>query len=108
MAGTVFTVEKIPALLERARALLDTLGYANIRFRTGDGALGWPEEAPFEAIIVTAAPPRVPEALRSQLSVGGRLILPVGEDEQDLVLIVRDERGFRERKLISVRFVPLV
>ena len=108
LEAEVFTVEVIGVLSARAQEVLTDLGYTRTHFLVGDGAQGWPEEAPFEAIMVTAAPPRVPDALRGQLAVGGRLILPLGKDDQDLVLIIRGERGFSERRLISVRFVPLV
>jgi len=110
IAGEVFTVEIVPALASRARELLTSLGYRNIRFRVGDGYNGWPEESPFDAIIVTAAPPEVPPPLIAQLRVGGRLVIPVGERSQELVVIRRDSEDPRDvtrRSVLPVRFVPM-
>lgn len=104
----VYTVELIPELSERARAVLEKLGYRNIHFRVGDGTLGWPEHAPFDAILVSAAPASVPLALVEQLKVGSQMIIPVGTDFQELVLVTRKETGWDEQKLIGVRFVPLI
>ncbi|MBN2409631.1 MAG: protein-L-isoaspartate(D-aspartate) O-methyltransferase [Candidatus Aminicenantes bacterium] len=104
----VFTVEVIGPLFEGARLALEGLGYANVRFRLGDGTLGWEEEAPFDSIIVTAGAERVPERLPKQLAPNGRMIIPVGSGFQELVLIVREGKGFRKKKLLPVRFVPLV
>jgi protein-L-isoaspartate(D-aspartate) O-methyltransferase len=78
-----------------------------VKTRVGDGYLGWPEAAPFDAIIVTAAPPRVPEPLKQQLKVGGRLVLPVGRFDQELEVITRTPVGFSEKSVIPVRFVPM-
>ena len=93
LAREVFTVERFESLSESARARLEGLGYGNVRYRVGDGTLGWPEEAeraPFDAIIVTAGAPGVPEALKSQLAPGGRLVIPVGPGrEQDLLVVTR-------------------
>ncbi len=108
IAGEVWTVELVEELSVRARTRLEALGYANIRFRVGDGSVGWPEAAPFDGIIVTAAPASVPEALESQLAPGGRMIIPVGLGAQELVLVVREGDSFRTKKLIGVRFVPLM
>jgi protein-L-isoaspartate(D-aspartate) O-methyltransferase len=108
VAGIVWTVEIHAALSERAKAVLGELGYMNIRFRVGDGGEGWPENAPYDAIIVTAAPESVPRALRDQLADGGRLIIPLGSDSQELVLIGRTGGRFEETPLLPVRFVPLV
>ena len=107
LCGEVYTIEIVPMLAERAKNDLGRLGYKNIHFRQGDGYRGWPEEAPFDAIIVTAAPERVPEPLVEQLQVGGRMILPVGRHYQQLMLITRDEEGVRHSRLIPVRFVPM-
>lgn len=107
MGATVFTIEIVEELAARAAADLARLGYDNVTVRAGDGYLGWPEAAPFDAIVVTAAPPRVPPPLRDQLKVGGRLVIPVGETFQELRVITRTERGFRERSVIPVRFVPM-
>jgi protein-L-isoaspartate(D-aspartate) O-methyltransferase len=108
LAAEVFTIETVTPLLERAGSILARLGYSNIRFREGDGSLGWPEEAPFDAVLAAAAPAEIPAALREQLAPGGRLVLPVGSVRQDLVLIRRREGGFEERSLFPVRFVPMV
>lgn len=107
LAAEVLTVEIIPELAASARAVLSRLGYANIRFRTGDGAEGWPEEAPFDAVIVTAASVRVPDALTGQLAEGGRMIIPVGRDRQTLRLIRKKDGRLIETALLRVRFVPL-
>lgn len=108
LAREVYTIEVIPALADRAAALLTELGYANVHPRLGDGYAGWPEHAPFDAIVVTAAPPSVPEALLQQLKVGGRLVVPVGTDDQQLLVVERTATGFDERRLMPVRFVPMV
>jgi len=104
----VYTIEIIRMLALRARKLLDGLGYTNIRYRVGNGYLGWPEQAPFDAIIVTAAPPEIPPVLQQQLKVGGRLILPVGVHSQELLLITRTRDGFTRKRLGAVRFVPMI
>ena len=108
IAREVYTVELIPELSARARGLLEKLGYRNINFRVGDGTLGWPEHAPYDAILVSAAPASVPPALIDQLKVGGKMIIPVGTDFQELVLVTRKESGWEEQRLIGVRFVPLI
>jgi protein-L-isoaspartate(D-aspartate) O-methyltransferase len=103
----VYTIEIIPELTDYARSVLNALGYSNIHFRTGDGYLGWPEEAPFDSIIVTAAPEHVPQPLIDQLKVGGRMIIPVGRFDQELLLIEKKESGVTRRSTIPVRFVPM-
>jgi protein-L-isoaspartate(D-aspartate) O-methyltransferase len=104
----VDTIEVVPALGRRAEQALRDLGYRNIRTRIGDGYHGWPERAPFDAIILTAAPPEdVPKPLLDQLKVGGRLVAPVGRGEQVLVRITRTETGFRRETLAPVLFVPM-
>ncbi len=111
LAGTVYTVEIVKPLAERARQVLATLGCRNVTVRLGDGYAGWPEMAPFDAIIVTAAPSHVPPPLVEQLKPGGRLVIPVGDvyDVQILRLIEKDARGTpRSRDIAPVRFVPLV
>lgn len=110
LAPRVFTIERIPALYRRARALLDELGYDNVHFRCGDGAKGWKQFAPFDAVIVTAAAAEIPPPLLGQLAIGGRLVAPVGgrDGAQELVLVARSRRGYSERRLCSVKFVPLV
>jgi protein-L-isoaspartate(D-aspartate) O-methyltransferase len=112
IASHVFTIERLPELASPARERLAKLGYRNIHFRVGDGALGWPEEAPFDAIIVTAAAETMPAPLVAQLRVGGRLVAPIGslaEDNQVLVLVEKASSGtVAERSLGPVRFVPLI
>jgi protein-L-isoaspartate(D-aspartate) O-methyltransferase len=103
-------IEIIPQLAERAQRSLTQLGYDNVQVRQGDGAFGWPEAAPFDAILVSAAPRQVPKALLEQLAPGGRLVLPVGPttDRQELQLWRRlPDDGFERRTLMQVRFVPL-
>jgi protein-L-isoaspartate(D-aspartate) O-methyltransferase len=104
----VYTVEIIDELSKNAKGVLEAEGYTNIHFRVGDGADGWEENAPYDAIMVTAAPPEVPKALQDQLTAGGRMIVPVGDAFQELVLIIREKRKFRKKTLLPVRFVPLV
>ena len=104
----VWSVEIVPELAERARRTLADTGYRNVEIRAGNGYLGWPERAPFDRIIVTAAPPEIPQALVEQLAVGGRMIVPVGTLLQELVLLTRNARGVTEKRTIPVRFVPMV
>jgi protein-L-isoaspartate(D-aspartate) O-methyltransferase len=104
----VWTVEIVEALARRSRDILDGLGYANVRYRIGDGSKGWPEEGPFDGIIVTAAAPSVPEPLESQLAAAGRMIIPVGIELQELLLVRRTAAGMRRESRLGVRFVPLV
>ncbi len=108
LTDKVFTIEIVEPLARQATQTLAELGYKNVRVRTGDGYLGWPEEAPFDAIIVTAAPEQVPQPLLDQLAVGGRLILPVGRGIQTLDLYRRTVDGYQRKTLTLVRFVPLV
>jgi len=103
----VYTIEIIEELGKRAEKHLKRLGFDNVKVRIGDGYKGWPEEAEFDAIILTAAPRTVPEPLKIQLKTGGRLIAPVGEHWQELVLIERTHDGYTEKKLLPVRFVPM-
>jgi protein-L-isoaspartate(D-aspartate) O-methyltransferase len=103
----VWTIEIVEPLAKRAERDLARLGYQNVHVRAGDGYRGWPEQAPFDAIIVTAAPDHVPEPLVEQLAMGGRLVLPVGEGTQVLVLLERTPEGVTRRRLIGVRFVPM-
>ena len=105
----VYSVERVPALAERARDRLAALGVENAVLRIGDGSRGWAEEAPFDVILVGAAAPGVPEALRGQLAVGGRMLVPVGEgDEQQLRLVRRGPDGWEEAPVDRARFVPLL
>jgi protein-L-isoaspartate(D-aspartate) O-methyltransferase len=105
----IFTIDRISSLQQAARARLNELGFDNIRYRHGDGFKGWPGQAPFDGIIVAAAPGEIPPALVDQLSEGGRLVIPVGPSgEQDLVRITRTADGFHRELLSRVSFVPLV
>jgi protein-L-isoaspartate(D-aspartate) O-methyltransferase len=104
----VYSIEIIEPLAEQARTALAATGYGDrVEVRTGDGYAGWPEHAPFDAILVTAAPPIIPEPLKQQLRVGGRLVIPTGQSIQSLLRITRSETGFEEEKLLPVRFVPM-
>jgi protein-L-isoaspartate(D-aspartate) O-methyltransferase len=107
LAGEVYSIEIVPELAERAARLLQSLGYANVHTRFGDGYSGWSEAAPFDAIIVTAAPDHLPQPLVEQLAVGGRLAVPVGRSDQDLIVYVKAPEGIREQSRLPVRFVPL-
>jgi protein-L-isoaspartate(D-aspartate) O-methyltransferase len=107
LGAEVYTIEIVAPLAERAASTFRRLGYEEIRTRIGDGYQGWPEAAPFDAVVVTAAPPRIPEPLKTQLKVGGRLVIPVGEGYQELKVITRTETGFDEKSIIPVRFVPM-
>jgi protein-L-isoaspartate(D-aspartate) O-methyltransferase len=107
MGVEVYSVEIIEPLAKQAKERLQRLGYDRVTVRHGDGYAGWPEKAPFDAIIVTAAPPRIPEPLKEQLAVGGRLVLPVGGAYQELVVVTRTETGFDQRSVIPVVFVPM-
>jgi len=109
LAKRVVTVERIPPLAERAARVLGRLGYDNIEVHAGGDGLGWPEEAPYDAIIVTAAAPEVPRELLEQLGRGGRLVIPVGSRElQELVRIVKTPEGALRHNLGPCRFVPLL
>jgi len=110
IARTVYTVEVIPSLLERARSVLSSLNFSNIYTKCSDGRLGWKEQAPFDRIIVTAASEDIPPALLDQLKDNGKMILPVGRQQwsQELVLISKQGKRNIKEKLLSVRFVPLV
>ena len=111
IADDVYTIERHRALADRARERFGAMGYHNIYARHGDGTLGWPDAAPFDAIIVAAGAPEVPQALCDQLKIGGRLVIPIGDviHHQRLVKIVREsEQNFSESDLEPVRFVPLI
>ncbi len=104
----VYSVEIIPELASRARNRLQELGYSNVQVRTGDGFQGWKEHAPFDRIIVTCAPPQIPQPLLQQLAPGGRLLIPVGENRQKLKLLKKSKQGKIEKKdVLAVRFVPM-
>jgi protein-L-isoaspartate(D-aspartate) O-methyltransferase len=108
LAREVYTVERIQPLYDRARRQLRDLKVRNVSVRYADGSAGFPDAAPFDGIIMAAAAPALSKVLREQLSVGGRMVLPVGIQEQWLYLIEREARGFRETKLETVKFVPLL
>ncbi len=107
LAAEVFTIEIVEELARTAETRLREQGYANVRFRTGDGSLGWLEAAPFDAIMVTAAPERTPDGLVAQLADGGRMIAPVGAYDQHLLLATKRGERIERRELIGVRFVPM-
>ncbi len=108
LAAEVYSIEIVEPLGKEAAARLGQLGYANIKLRIGDGYRGWPEAAPFDAIMVTAAPDHIPPALVNQLAGGGRLIAPVGRFFQELIRVRRTPAGVKQEELIPVRFVPMV
>jgi len=109
LAARVFSVERLPSLAHRANQMLQKLGYRNVIVRVSDGTLGWPDEAPFDGILVTAGAPKVPQTLIEQLAIGGRLVIPVGgRVSQDLILVERTAEGAHETDLGAVRFVDLV
>ena len=104
----VYTIEIVSSLAARARAAFDQLGYANIRTRVGDGYAGWPDAAPFDKIIVTAAPDQVPQALVDQLGENGIMVVPVGRGDQIMTVLRRTKDGVARRETIPVRFVPMI
>ena len=110
LAKQVYAIERHGRLTELAQARLTRLGYANVELRTGDGSLGWPAAAPFDAILVAAGAPRVPAALRAQLAPGGRLVMPVGaRGDERLVKVTRlGQKNYRQQDLGRVAFVPLL
>ncbi|MEX2531483.1 MAG: protein-L-isoaspartate(D-aspartate) O-methyltransferase [Gemmatimonadota bacterium] len=109
VSGHIWTIERDPVLAREATTRLAEMGVENVDFRVGDGTLGWPEAAPFEGILVTAAAPSIPDPLLTQLAVGGRMIIPVGSREvQELLLVEKNEEGIESRALMECRFVPLV
>ena len=111
LVAQVYTIEIVPELAQASSARLKRLGYNNITVRQGDGYKGWPEQAPFDRIILTAAPPEIPKALLDQLKPGGKLVAPVGGSvfSQDLVVVDKDKDGkLRRRSVIPVMFVPMV
>ena len=108
LAKEVYTIEIRESLAAEAEARLKRLGYDNVQVRAGDGYQGWPEEAPFDCIVVTAAPPEVPEELYNQLKVGGKMVVPVGMYFQDLLEITKTKKGRKTKRVSPVRFVPMV
>jgi protein-L-isoaspartate(D-aspartate) O-methyltransferase len=108
LVRSVYTIEIVPELGERARKTLAAAGYRNVEVRIGDGYRGWPERAPFPRIIVTAAPPEIPQALVDQLAVGGIMVLPVGSASQELVVVTKTATGITRKETIPVVFVPMI
>ena len=111
IAAEVYTIERIAPLADMARQTLQRLGYANVHVRCCDGTLGWPEQSPYDGIVVSAGAPSVPESLRHQLRIGGRMIIPVGSGRsyQELVRVTRiEENEWTSEDMLAVRFVPLV
>jgi protein-L-isoaspartate(D-aspartate) O-methyltransferase len=107
IAAEVYSIEIIETLGVRADSLLSELGYENVHVRIGDGYAGWPDQAPFDAIILTAAPPELPQPLLDQLAEGGRLVAPVGEQWQVLQLVTREDGQLKTAEITGVRFVPM-
>ena len=107
LAREVYTIEIIPELAERSKQVLQQLDYKNVFVRAGNGYLGWPEQAPFDAIVVTAAPDKVPQALIDQLAVTGKMVIPVGTANQEMVVIEKTKKGVTRKRTIQVRFVPM-
>jgi protein-L-isoaspartate(D-aspartate) O-methyltransferase len=109
LADRVFSIERYPNLAYRSNQILQRLGYKNVIVRVSDGTLGWPDEAPFEGMVVTAGTPKVPQPLVDQLGMGGRMVIPVGDRlSQELILVERVREGSRKTNLGGVRFVDLV
>jgi protein-L-isoaspartate(D-aspartate) O-methyltransferase len=113
LARTVVSIERLPELARQAEALVRRLGHANVRFITGDGTLGFPKTSPYQGIMVTAGAPRVPQELRAQLAIGGRMVIPVtAGDSEDLLLVERLPDGpagsFRDTRVLRCTFVPLI
>jgi len=108
LVDTCYSIEVVQGLADQAGNKLKELGYGNVVVKWGDGYLGWPEHAPFDRIIITAAPETVPEKLVEQLAPDGRMVLPVGTHFQELILITKTRRGIQRRNIIPVRFVPMI
>lgn len=109
LVNRVYSIERIEALQAKARQRMSLLRVNNVKFKHADGNWGWPEEGRFDAILSAAAPERIPPELISQLNVGGRLIMPVGkDDDQKLTLVTREETGFKKQILEAVKFVPML
>lgn len=108
LVDTCYSIEVVKPLAREAADKLDVMGYDNVVVKWGDGYQGWPEHAPFDRIIITAAPEEIPEKLVGQLAVGGRMVLPVGSHFQQLILITKTKKGIRKESIIPVRFVPMV
>jgi protein-L-isoaspartate(D-aspartate) O-methyltransferase len=109
LVGKIYSIERVAPLLERARERLKELEIRNVRFRHSDGAQGWPTHAPYDGILVAAAPHAIPDVLLDQLAPGGRMVVPIGaEGEQELVRITREDNRIKRERLGAVAFVPLV
>ena len=109
LAGRVFSIERIPSLSYRANQILQKLGYRNVIVRVSDGTMGWPDDAPFDAILITAGSPKIPQPLIDQMAMGCRMVIPVGDRiSQSLILVERVAEGIRKTDLGGVRFVDLV
>ena len=107
IVSRVYSIEIVPELAERSRRLLADLGYDNVEVSTGDGYGGWPDEAPFDAIVVAAAPDHVPPAVVEQLAVGARLVIPVGRFVQEILIVTKTASGSTTEAVLPVRFVPM-
>ena len=103
----VYTIEIVEILTLRAKKVLQNLGYKNICFKVDDGYMGWEDNAPYDAILVTAAPPEIPEPLTEQLKEGGKMVIPVGDYFQELILLKKTKEGLKEKRVTPVRFVPM-
>ena len=108
LAKEIYSIEIVPPLGEQARHTLARLGYDNVHVKIGNGYLGWPEHAPYDRVIVTAAPDEIPPALVDQLRVGGLMAIPVGIGDQELRVLRRTDKGLETLKTLPVRFVPMV
>jgi len=108
LVDTCYTIEIVEPLAEQAKTTLSSLGYGNVVVKWGDGYKGWPQHAPFEKIIITAAPEEIPKALIEQLAEGGTMVLPVGDKYQELVVVTKTKKKINKRTIIPVRFVPMV
>ena len=107
ICGNVYTIEIVEPLAKQAKSLLTSLGYQTIQFKTGDGYQGWEEHAPFDGIMVTAAPKQIPQPLVEQLKEGGRMVIPVGDQNQTLMLLTKKGGVLHKKEIIPVRFVPM-
>lgn len=107
MGLEVYTIEILPQLASKAAATLQELGFSHVQIKPGDGYQGWPEHAPFDGIIVTAAAPRIPPKLLEQLKIGGKMVMPLGTSSQELRVFTKQAEGFTEENILPVRFVPM-
>ena len=107
LGAEVYTVEILEPLSLFARSVINGLGYSNVHFKTGDGYAGWEEHAPYDGIMVTAAPEEIPEPLKAQLRIGGRMVIPIRDDMQELLLLTKTKDGFDEERVAPVRFVHM-